>query len=469
MVCIRNSGAFCAMTRDEALAILSLPTEEAIASILLLAEKAEKYDKQCATLSCTTPSGMKPVYSKPAGKKRAQKSGRKKGHVGSCRAKPEKIDTYRNHTIQECPDCNNPLGQPIKTYQRFTEEIPEVKPTVTQNTINGYWCKFCKKVVYAPMSDAFAGSTLGLRLVVFTAWLHYFVGMSVSNVVKMLSAFAHFQVSTGGLTQAWKKLAFTLEPFYIEIGKKISQAAVLHGDETGWRINGITHWLWCFATKKLCYYLIEKSRGSLVVKKVFGTFFTGILICDFWGAYNALCALAKQRCFYHLFTELVKVNKSNKSVAWKTFRKKLSRLLKDAVRLSNKKSSLVLNRFESLKTKLYTRLELLLVFDGTDKDVKRLLKRLRRHKNELFTFLEHEGVSPYNNHGEQQMRNPAINRKISHQNRSMDGAKTQAILMSLFKSATLQNTNPIETILAMAKQSIDPKSIPTFSPFDIAA
>jgi hypothetical protein len=44
------------------------------------------------------------------------------------------------------------------------------------------------------------------------------------------------------LTQAWKKLAFTLEPVYVNIGEKIKNSAVLNADETGWRVNGITHW-----------------------------------------------------------------------------------------------------------------------------------------------------------------------------------------------------------------------------------
>jgi hypothetical protein len=58
-----------------------------------------------------------------------------------------------------------------------------------------------------------------------------------------------------------------LEPVYNDIGKKVANAAVLNADETGWRINGITHWLWCFATRNLCYYVIDRSRGSPLVKK----------------------------------------------------------------------------------------------------------------------------------------------------------------------------------------------------------
>ena len=70
---------------------------------------------------------------------------------------------------------------------------------------------------------------------------------------------------------------------------------------------------------------------------------------------------------------------------------------------------------------------------------------------ELFTFLEYDNVSPYNNHAEQQMRKPVQTRKISQQNRSEQGAKTHAILMTLFRSSELQGENPVERVLSITK------------------
>ncbi len=69
---------------------------------------------------------------------------------------------------------------------------------------------------------------------------------------------------------------------------------------------------------------------------------------------------------------------------------------------------------------------------------------MKRHKAELFTFLDYENVSPYNNHAEQQMRKPVLTRKVSQQNRSEQGAKTHAVLMRLFRTAELQGKNPVE-------------------------
>lgn len=456
------------MTRDEAAAILKLPKEKAIDVIMYLAEKAEKYEQGCAEVAPTTPSGMKPIYLKPPGKKRRKKPGRKTGHPGTSRLKPEKINNYKEHTLLNCPECNHKLGKPVRSYKRYTEDIPPVEVEVTEHTVHGYWCPQCRKIVHPKITEAFPNAMIGLRTIVFTAWLHYLIGISVNNLVKMLGVFARFKITPGALTLSWGKLAYLLEPVYEDTRKKVRKAAVLNADETGWRINGVTHWLWCFTTKSICYYVIDKSRGSPVVKKVFGKIFSGILICDFWGAYNKLCALAKQRCLYHLFTELVKVDKHNRSKDWRKFRKKLCRLLKDAIRLSDRKDKLTGEAFQRLKAKLYSRLNQLLGIHSQDKDVKRLIKRLNRHQKELFTFLEHEGVSPYNNHSEQQMRKPVIIRKISQQNRSEMGAKTLAILMTVFRSAELQNLDPVQTVLDMAQNRLDLRS-PVKHEFEIAA
>jgi transposase len=446
------------MIRDEAIAILNLQREEAIATILALAEKAEKYDRLLSQVSPTTPSGMTPVYLKPSHKKRKKPPGRDKGHPGAARQRPPRIDQYQEHTLDHCPDCQTSLGKPLDAYHRYTEDLPPVQSTVTEHTIYRYWCSRCKKIVSPTVTDALPNAMIGLRLVVLTAWLHYLVGVSVNNLVKTVSVFSSLKITAGGMTQAWKRLAFLLEPLYEEIGQKVSQSAVLSADETGWRLNGITHWLWGFATSTFCYYRITKSRASPVVKEVLGRFFQGILICDFWGAYNKIGALAKQRCFYHLFTELVKVDQHNASSGWKAFRKKLSRLLKDAVRLSEKRNQLHPEVYHRLKQRLNRRLDQFLASPYQDRDGKRLLKRLRRHCKELFTFLEYEGVSPYNNHAEQQMRPAVLTRKVSQQNRSDDGAKTQSILMTLFRSAQLQGHNPVEIILSTAKRALEIRS-----------
>ena len=176
---------------------------------------------------------------------------------------------------------------------------------------------------------------------------------------------------------------------------------------------------------------------------------------DFYAAYNLVEAWAKQRCFFHLFTELIRVDKRNSSLAWQAFRKKLSRLLKDAMRLNQQRSELEEDAFKRRKQRLHQRLDALIAKPYDDDDARRLGKRLENFRGELLTFLDHEGVSSTNNHAEQQMRIPVVARKVCQQNRSEQGAKTHAVMLTLFRTAELQGHQPVEFVISLTKAAIE--------------
>ena len=56
------------------------------------------------------------------------------------------------------------------------------------------------------------------------------------------------------------------------------------------------------------------------------------------------------------------------------------------------------------------------------------------------------------------MRKAVLTRKVSKQNRSEQGEKAQAILMTLFRIAELQGQNPVETVLSAVKSTIESKN-----------
>ena len=126
-----------------------------------------------------------------------------------------------------------------------------------------------------------------------------------------------------------------LQPVVTEhvIQRDALDSAVLHADETGWRVNGKTHWLWCFTTPRLTYYMIHRSRGHPALLEFFITEFAGILVSDFWRLQRGGLRL-RQTCLVHLLRDLKQVEKY-KSTAhdWPAFAKLLRRLLGDAIRL----------------------------------------------------------------------------------------------------------------------------------------
>jgi transposase len=425
-----------------------------------LESKAPQIDKSG---SLSTPSAMQPVYTKPPRSKRRRRPGRKKGHPGACRPAPVRIDQIVEHKLTECPTCHNLLGEPCGKHSQIVEDIPPVQPTVTQHVIYEYHCSPCRTKVEAPMAEALPKATLGLRLTLLSAYLHYALGMTTRNICAWLRTFCRFQVTPGGLVLNWQRLAELLTPVYDELGKAARLSAVLNVDESGWRIAGRTAWIWCFTSKTLAYYVLTPSRAGPVVKKVLGSFFKGILVTDFFGAYNRIKAFAKQKCVVHLLREIKQVSLRNRSKEWKLFARRLKRLMHEALKMVINRNKIGKRKYENRVANLHIRLADIFGVSYRDKDCDRLAKRLAKHSEELFVFLLHPDVPADNNHAERQMRFAVVMRKNSYGNRSKRGAQAQAILMSIFRTCQLRGIDPIEFLansVAAAIRSGSPLPIP---------
>ena len=395
----------------------------------------------------STPSAQVPPYEKPNAKKkkRKRKRGRKAGHEGARRKAPPNIDKRENHALEACPDCGGPVSTPYDARTRVIEDIEKTTAVVTEHTIHSHYCAACKKRVEPKVTDALPKATIGNRALVLSSWLHYGLGQTISQILSVFDSLFHFPVSGGGLSNQWKRLADILEPWYEMIAQEARDGAVLHADETGWRVSGRTHWLWCFTAPDLTYYAIEVSRGSAVAQQFLAECFEGILVSDFYGAYNKVSAGGRQMCLAHLLRELKKVNETNQTLDWQVFEETLKRLLKDAIRLSRRPD----REAEDYKRKvnrIHIRLDDLLAEQYEEADCKRLAKRLEKHRYSLFTFLDEAEVPFDNNHAEREIRPAVIARKNSLHNTSQNGARTQAILMSIYRTLKLRGHDPLETI-----------------------
>jgi transposase len=449
------------LTREQAEAIVAQGPEVAIFMLMALSARVAELTQAQSSTTPSTPSGMVPVYEKPTVSKRSKTPGAKPGHPGACRKPPPEITRHEEHPpLTHCPDCGSPLPEPSERRFRLIEDIPETHPEVTQHSIPRHWCPTCRKLVEPPVPDALPGATFGHRLVALTAWLHYGLGTTLSQILAVLRHALHFTLTEGGLVDAWGRLAAILKPWYDEIGREVKQAGTLHADETGWRVAGRTVWLWCFTTTQATYYMIDRCRGSPALRKFFTEEFAGVLVTDFWAAYNVVVAAARQACLVHLFRELEKVDGLDPSETWAAFRKKLKRLLGDAIRLGSQRQTLPSEGFASRRALLDTRRDELLATPWANAHAKRLLKRLRRYRNALFTFLDHPGVPSDNNHAEREIRPAVIIRKNSLCNRSDNGATVQAILMSVYRTLKLRGFDPLETIVSALRDYVRTGSLP---------
>ena len=118
----------------------------------------------------------------------------------------------------------------------------------------------------------------------------------------------------------------------------------------------------------------------------------------------------------------------------------------DAIRLT-KREGVPVEEFASRRARLTARLDELIATEWEDKDAKRLIKRLRRHRDDLFTFLDEPDVPFDNNHAERAIRPAVMIRKNSFGNRSDRGADTQSVLMSVYRTLQQRGHAPLKTLV----------------------
>ena len=165
-------------------------------------------------------------------------------------------------------------------------------------------------------------------------------------------------------------------------------------------------------------------------------------------SYNGVPARARQSCLAH---PLRAAREALQTLdAWKNdtvvdepsqrFMRQVKALLVEACQMGRKLRHKPLSRqkADELQERFLGRLMRLSAPQFSWEPAEQLRSRLRKQRKNLFTFIAHPEVEPTNNQAEQSLRRSVILRKVTFGNRSAEGARRQAMLMSLITTAQRQ-------------------------------
>lgn len=391
-------------------------------------------------------------FRKKSPEKSARKSkpprqwGRKAGHAGSWRPVPTRIDKEVDLRLTQCPTCRHKLKASNKFHEHIQEEIIPARAEATRYKHYEYWCGYCRASVIAPHApDEIPYGHLGPRTLSVIAMLKYHAVLPGNKIKAVLEDLCGLKVSEGAIAQALQRLGRYLGEDAGVILTKIRAAAYKHADETGWKINGKNHWLWAFVTEMWAHYAIRKGRGSKIPREILGDPVEGILISDFYSAYGKLKG-RKQKCLVHLKREMKECRGKDPPEEYRAPYRKLRRILSDAARLEKERSGMDGVVFLRRRRRLKERLTDFACAPYRDKNWKRLAKRLLKHEDEMFTFLDFAGLPKDNNQAERLIRPHVILRNRSFQNRTEKGAEAHEKLTSVINSLILQKRDALSEI-----------------------
>ena len=207
-----------------------------------------------------------------------KRPGRKKGQGRfSYRRKPapEEVTETKEAPLVCCLECGGPLTD-WKEHEQFVVDIPPVEPVITRYVTHSGYCSHCRRRVRSrhpeQISEATgaAGVVVGPRAKALAADMKHRLGASYGKVCKLLNDAFGLRVTRSGWYQADVRLAEQARPVYEELVEALRESAVVHADETGWRIGTLSAWLWVFTNREVTVYTIRRSRGHGVVVTFWG-------------------------------------------------------------------------------------------------------------------------------------------------------------------------------------------------------
>lgn len=368
-----------------------------------------------------------------------KKPGRRVGHEPAHRPPPPRPVTETVEVpLNRCPGCGGPV-EDLQTHEQIVTDLPPVAPQTRKYVTHSGYCRRCGKRVRSrhPEQTSTAGGAaanqIGPQALALAADLKHRLGLSYRKITDFFEAHFGLTLCPGALARAGRRLARFSQGTYGALVTVLRASRYVCGDETGWRINARSAWLWVFTNEYVTVYVIRQDRSQAVIREVLGPPFGGVLSSDCCLAYDPIDT-DKQKCLGHILNDLSELQ-TIKGRGAARFSHQASTILRKAIDLKRRRPSMGEHGYVTACGRIETSMDRLLRRHYRYPDNRRLAGRMIKHRDHLFTFLYEDAVEPTNNAAERALRPAVIARKLSAGNRSPTGAETHSIPASLAQTA----------------------------------
>jgi transposase len=418
-----------------------------------LRERLSKYENPKNSSNSSIPPSMDinaPKKNQSLRNPSGRKPGGQRGHKGKTLEMSSTPDTIVELRPDYCRGCGASLKNTalVKERSRQVVDIRPIRAVCTEyRSYVGQCSCGCRTVADFP-KGVDSPVSYGHNIEGLIGYFHARQYLPFKRMGEMINDVFNINISEGGIHCLLTRFANKTTPLYNIIKQRINLSKVIGTDETGVKVNANKHWFWTWQTTELTYIAHSPSRGKAAIDANFPNGFPkATLVHDGWRAQSGTTALHHQTCLPHLLRHLNYLNQKYRDNTWGHDFKKL---LYHAMKLANKDTG---QNTKTQRTKTVMLLQELLDRppDKKDKELHTFYKRMRRERQQLFTFLFIENVPSDNNASERAIRNVKVKQKISGQFKTERTAKNFAKIRSVIDTSIKNGMNVVEALTLIAK------------------
>lgn len=383
---------------------------------------------------------------------------------------PERVDEEILAPVPaQCPACAGPLTVE-RIESQYQEEIVR-RTWVRRFDIPICRCTQCGKRVQGrhPLqtSDAIGAAAVqvGPEAVTLGVLMNKLQGLPHADAAAILKQGFGLIMSRSGICRAIQRTARKAEATWHALREAARRSELAHMDETGWKVEAQLRWLWAVVTDQITFCEILPGRGFAQAASILGAEYAGWLIHDGWRVYYKFLKAAHQSCVEHLMRRCRDMAEVATPAAAR-FPLAVKELLQQGLSLRDRylEQKISLHGLWTATGRLEVKLDRLLERRYREPVNRRLAKHLRHERPYLFTFLYCPGlVDATNNLAERVMRLLVVIRKNWGGNRTADGARAQAILTSVLRTAQQQDKDAFQLLVDLLR-SPQPKLLDIVPP-----
>jgi transposase len=386
-----------------------------------------------------------PPCAKPARPAKPAQQPRKKRSVNFARRRDAPTRVIE-HVADACPGCGTALAGGEVVRRRQVLHIPRAPVEVIEHIVRRRTCPCCGRVCTPPLDlgDRVLGHhRVGLETMAYIASLRAVGRLPLRTIQWLLGARHGLHLSVGALVGLLKAVAARAKPALAQLQAAVRGSPVVCADETGWREDGRPGHIWTFSTPTLRLFHYAHSRAGAVVQEVLGAVYEGVLVSDFYVAYNVHDG-PHQRCWVHLLRDIHDLRAAHPGdaglAAWADAVHDLYLEAKQVAAGDAGGAARAAAR-DDLERRLTA-----VCRDGWQPGSAlpqaTLCQRIDRFLDELFEFVLDPAVPPDNNLAERSLRPLVVARKVSGGSRSAAGSEVRMALASLFGTWLAQGRDP---------------------------
>jgi len=367
--------------------------------------------------------------------------GKKTGYKGATRKQKEPTD-FLSCFDGVCSQCGK-HNKPTRVRSKVYEEIPDPQPVKIIKAEWGiYACKCGLHWESKPREIPDKG-IFGKNMQSQITLLRFDDRLPLRKTISALERQFKTSLTSKAVYDVTKRVADKATPEYNEIKKRIRRATHLHIDETKIKIQGKTHWLWIFRSRKNVFFLIHEKRNRTVLDEILGYKYNGIIICDGLSAYEEYTKYL-QRCWAHILRETKDLaEKHDDAKPMHQWMKDLFAIVKSA---SIKDS---ISKRKKIYNKCVAEMKWLIEKFSSYKHLAKVVTTIKNGLEFWFTRIIHPQIEPTNNKGERSLREMVVMKKIIGTLRNQDGADVMAKMMTLISTWRLNRINPFYSLRAL--------------------